>query len=434
MTNQTEKKNQSGSVLIMVAVFMFLLLGFIAAGVEAGRWYLVRAELAKSVDAGALVACSNLSNPNVSPTALAVEYANANFPAGAVGTPGAGTGSATFSANLLAANRVQVNGGASATSIFAQLLGFGLVPVKSLSIAQKRQVEIMLVLDRSGSMDYQNGVRNGVPIAALREAATGFVSFFKTTQAEDKMGMISFATYATVARPLGINFVGAMNLAIAGLTPTTATNSEDAIDQADGPSGLTDQTGVAPESKIAQFVIFFSDGHANSFRYNFIYAGQSYDAVVTSTGGCDASTRNDAIADRLVNPSTGANVGSFNPAVITGDGLAAGSACGIGTTTRWSIFNTYPVAGYAPTACGIPEAGVLNPYVCDMSAVLARLHASELKAKDVTVYSIGYGDIDEAFMKSIASSAALYYKAPKPEDLSGIFQHIALEIKLRLVQ
>ena len=427
MTNQTEKKNQSGSVLIMVAVFMFLLLGVIAAGVEAGRWYLVRAELAKSVDAGALVACSNLSNPNVSPMALAVEYANANFPAGAVGTPGAGTGSATFSANLLAANRVQVNGGASATSIFAQLLGFGLVPVKSLSIAQKRQVEIMLVLDRSGSM-------SGTPLSDLKEAATGFVSFFKTTQAEDKMGMISFATYATVARPLGINFVGAMNTAIGGLTATTATNSEDAIDLADGPGGLTDQAGVAPESKIAQFVIFFSDGRPNSFRYNFINAGQSYDAVVTSRGGCDASTRNDAIADRLVNPTNGATVGSFNPAVITGDGLAAGSACGIGTTTRWSIFNTYPVAGYAPTACGIPEAGVLNPYVCDMSAVLARLHASELKAKDVTVYSIGYGDIDAAFMKSIASSAALYYNAPKSSDLSGIFQHIALEIKLRLVQ
>lgn len=426
MTNQTEKKNQSGSVLIMVAVFMFLLLGFIAAGVEAGRWYLVRAELAKSVDAGALVACSNLSNPNVSPMALAVEYANANFPAGAVGTPGAGTGSATFSANLLAANRVQVNGGASASSIFAQLLGFGLIPVKSLSIAQKRQVEIMLVLDRSGSM-------SGTPLSDLKEAASGFVSFFKTTQTEDKMGMISFASYASVVRPLGINYVGAMNTAIGALNANGYTNSEDAIDQADGPSGLTNQAGVAPESKIAQFVIFFSDGRPNSFRYNFINANTNYDAIISSSGGCDASTRNDAIADRLVSPTSGATVGNFNPA-STGDGLAAGSACGNSTSTRWTIFNTYPVAGYAPTACAIPEAGVLNPYVCDMSAVLARLHASELKAKDVTVYSVGYGDIDTAFMKSIASSAALYYNAPKSSDLSGIFQHIALEIKLRLVQ
>ena len=427
MKTSSEKKHESGSVLIMVAVFMFLLLGFIAAGVDAGRWYLVRAELAKSVDAGALVACSNLSNPNVNPPTLAVEYANANFPAGAVGTPSAGGGSAVFTATLLAANKVQVNGAAEATTMFAQALNFGRVGVKSLSVAQKRQVEIMMVLDRSGSM-------SGQPMVDLKKAATGFVTYFKSTQAEDKMGLITFDTYASVSRALGINFVTPLNTAIAGINTQGYTNAEEGIDKADGLGGFTNQAGVAPEARIAQFMIFFSDGRPNSFRYNFLNKGNTVDAIVTQQSNCDPGNVGTNVGDKLTDPTNGAQI-NINPGQATGDGLAVGSACGNTTSTRWFIMDSYPVPGYTPTACAIPEASTLCPYVCDMASTLAIAHAAELKNANVTIYSIGYSaGVHTQFMQDIASNANMYYFAPNSTALAGIFQHIALEIKLRLVQ
>ena len=219
------QKEDAGTILIAAALFLFILLGFCALGMEAGRWYMVRAELSKSVDAGALVAAKNISNPFVSPGTLAREFAAANFPSGYLGTPGSGAGTVTFNATVdLATGKVDVVGNVSANAILAKLFGVNLVPTFSRGVAQKKDVEIMLVLDRSGSM-------SGTPIANLKTAATTFVNLFLDTQATDKMGLISFATSVTVVRALGTNYVAPMTSAISSMTAVGATNTEDAIDQ-----------------------------------------------------------------------------------------------------------------------------------------------------------------------------------------------------------
>jgi Flp pilus assembly protein TadG len=132
------KKSESGSVLIMIAVLMFMLLGFSALGMEGGRWFLVRAELSKSVDAGALAAARNIANPWVTPQTIAAAYANANFPAGFLGTPGSGSGSASFTTTVdNATNKVTVTGNVSAMAILAQIWGFNAIPVASQGTAQR---------------------------------------------------------------------------------------------------------------------------------------------------------------------------------------------------------------------------------------------------------------------------------------------------------
>ena len=45
--------NQRGAFVVIFAVALLVILGFVALGIEGGRWYLVRAELAKGVDAAA---------------------------------------------------------------------------------------------------------------------------------------------------------------------------------------------------------------------------------------------------------------------------------------------------------------------------------------------------------------------------------------------
>ena len=144
----------------------------------------MRAELAKGVDSAALVAAKNISNPFVTPTTLAEEFGRENFEAGYVGTPQSGAGSFRFNATMVESDKVSVTGNVNATATLARLFGINTIPVAATAVAQKKEVEIMMILDRSGSMA-------GAKMTALKNAAKGFLDFFADTQDKDKVGISS---------------------------------------------------------------------------------------------------------------------------------------------------------------------------------------------------------------------------------------------------
>lgn len=418
-------KSESGTVIIALALFLVLMLCFVAFGTEAGRWYLLRAEISKAVDAGALIGAKNISNPYVDPRVLAQDFCAENFPTGAFGTPGSGTGTAAFDVDMQPDNRVFVTGRATSPSIMAQLLGITEVPVSSGGAAQMRPVEIVLILDRSGSM-------TGQPMADLKVAAKSFLDYFTDSQNADKMGLVSFATAVRVDRALGNNFVAPMKTAIDAMNAAGWTNAEDAIRQADGPSGFTDQTGVPMPDRTKQFLIFFSDGRPNVIRGLFRRGGVTFDALVSvNTGNCDPGD-NGGVYANLYSPVTGNRFLPDVPSMRTGDGLAP-SACGPGGSTRWFALDNDPVPGYLPTACNIP-VGPLHNHLCNIAMDFAVDHAQAMKNEGVTVLTIGLGPrVNDPFMEAIASSPEQYYEAPTSGDLQAIFQKIAQDIKLRLV-
>lgn len=420
MNRHPHPSDQRGAVLVTVALFLLLLLGFTALGVEAGRWYLIRAELSKSVDAGALVGARNLSNPNVDPRELAHEFTVANFPTGYLATPGSGTGTVAFDVQMTDGGRVSVNGSTDGASIFGQLAGLDQVPVSSSGVAQKQEVEIMLVLDRSGSM------ATGGAINDLKVAAKSFVDFFAETEAEDRMGLISFSTYVRLDRAVGNGFVAPLKTAIDAMNAADYTNTEDALDRVDGPGGLTDQSAVPPERRRQQFVIFFSDGRPTALRSNFLYRGTWRDAVVTGSDNADPTP---TVNGDLKNPTNGASLG-IDPR-RTGDGMI--SSCSGGRSVRWELFDYLPVPGYPSTYCLIP-ADNLGRHFTSLTTGLALNHAQGLKDDRVVVYAIGLGDIDRTFLESIASSPSTALYTPDSSELRALFQKVALEIKLRLVQ
>lgn len=427
MRTKRYQRKECGAVLLTVALFLTLLLGFTALGIEAGRWYLIRAELSKSVDAGALAGARNISNPHVDPTTLAEEFTAENFPIGFLGTPGSGTGSASFDAQMLDNGKIQVNGRASAMAILAQILGFDQIPVSSAGVAQKRPVEIMLVLDRSGSMQ-------GRPFADLKVASKSFLDYFADTQNEDKVGLVSFAASVKVERALGTNFVTPMKSAITAMSAAGYTNAEDAIDQADGPMGFTNQNNVPSANRVQQFLIFFSDGRPNTFRWTFTHKGTTYDGVASQDGNCDPGDVN-SMRQYLAMPDREANLPERIRLRPTGDGVFPASRCGMNVVTlKWNIFETRPVPGYSPTACSMPDR-VLGDYVCNLASTLAVEHARELKDEGVIVYTIGLGaEIHTQFLEDLATSPQQVYIAPTSADLQAVFQKVAQDIKLRLVQ
>ncbi len=438
---RTTVANKRGAVLIIFALLLVVLIGFAALAMEAGRWYMVRAELSKSVDAAALAGAKNISNPYVDPLVLAQQFGQANFPTGYAGTPATGTaGAVTFNVVQLSDHQIQVRGSVTALAYLTQLFGVNQVATSAIGVAKKNEVEIMLVLDRSGSM----GPGYGNAIVDLKAAAKSFIGFFTDTQDKDKVGLISFATGVTVDFPLGNNYVTPMTNAINNMNATGATNAEDALAQAAGPRGLTDQSGVPADKRVQQFVIFFTDGNPTAFRGTFKNQGtDNIDAVVCGTGQtCDT------VYTQLGKPDSETWL-NIDP-TYTGDGkkpppgngtskcpARAPGAFTTTPTTKWYVFSQYPVSGYSdPEYCYIPYGNgqTLPLYICSTARQMALEHAQNLKNNNVKIYIIGLGQIDKNFLAQIASGPTFEYYAPSSSDLQAIFNSIAKDIKLRLVQ
>lgn len=439
---KTTVANQRGAVLILFAFALFALLGFTALAIEAGYWYMIRAELSKSIDAAALAGAKNISNPWVDSLALAQQFAQANFPTGYAGTPAIGSaGAVSFSSFPLDDHRIEVTGSVSALANLAQLFGVSQVTTSANAVAKMNKVEIMLVLDRSGSMAYSG------KMTSLKSAASTFVNYFQSTQSTDKMGLISFAVSVQVNSPLGTNYVNNMLAAIAAMNPYGATNTEDAINQSDGPQGFTDQTGLTGDQRVQQVLILLTDGMPTAFRGTFTNSGLAYDGVayITAYTKNAMNCRPDSGDSMFVNlnyPNMEISEGSALPIPPepTGDGLPVGSsACDAyirRATTKWSVFGTYPVPGYAPYACNIPDPSV-TAQTCAIARSMVLDQAQVLKNKGILIYTIGLGtgnEIDSNLLLQISSGANFLYITPNPSDLQSIFNAIAKDIKLRLVQ
>lgn len=455
--------NQRGAFAVIFAVALLALLGFVALGIDAGRWYLVRAELAKGVDAAALNGAKNISNPFVTAKTLAEEFGSANFEPGFVGTPSSGAGTVQFNATMVDNDKISVIGNVDATSTIAKVFGFDRVPVTASSVAQKKEVEIMIILDRSGSMD-------GTKIADLKTAAKSFLANFQSTQDKDKVGLISFASTVKYEWDLQTNFYTTTNInKINNLSASGGTNMESALDAADGwtdrtstvsgsvitsatgasHTGFTDQTGVPGSNRVQQFVVFFSDGQPTCFGGNFRFRGSDFTATACATDNC-RPWQTSALWTNLNKPNPGCegttscyldNSSGYTLPLPTGTGQTAQCCRGFtcySDTIRWYLFDTRPVSSYAAQYCGIPSSQFngYNGYMCSTARDLATQHAQELKSKGIKIYVIGLGssnEIDAAYLQNLSSGSGFTYIAPTSADLLVLFNKVAKDIKLRLV-
>ena len=465
---QTTQKNQKGTILILFALLLIVLLGFGALAIDVGNWYAVQAELSKSVDAAALAGARNISsedNGKVDMQTLIQDVGRENFPAGLLGTPTTGEGIATFTATQNV-NRISISGSVKSPTFLARLFGVGnQVLTNSFGEASMNKVQIMLVLDRSGSMGFELPTK----MSRLKTAAIKFIGFFKDTQSTDKMGLVSYAT--TPSNPidfaLNINYVDAMTTAIgdswSGMHAGGYTNTEDAIAQ--GGAQLPDQSAYAAADRVNQFLIFFSDGMPTALRSKFKYNNTDNDGVVVENWGTECATTTwGTCCSNLYDPISGNTIPGVNPDT-TGDGLKTSgtplTACKFGPilylNTKWLLFESFacsgsdtykctnPVWNYANDTehCSIPPLNLHN-YFCNAAKQMAIDHAQELKKRSVTIYVIGLGsgnNIDPIFLKNISSSTAdtcagqdYCFIAPTSNELEAIFNLIAKEIKLRLVR
>jgi Mg-chelatase subunit ChlD len=192
----TPKPREDGFALVYMAVFLTFLLIATGLAVDGGRAYVVKAQLTKAVDGAALSAARNLNSG--SPRAEAEKIFRANFPDGYMGV--SSVTNPTTEANFFdmdtivetGVNVVTIRATAVLPTTFMRLANFNEVTVTSTGEAQRRMVDLSLVLDVSGSI--------GSRWPAVRDAAREFINAFD--QNADRMALITYGNGARVIVPM----------------------------------------------------------------------------------------------------------------------------------------------------------------------------------------------------------------------------------------
>src|SRR5437867_1783487 len=186
---RADHAREKGMALVYVGIFLVPLLLCTGLAVDRGRGYLVRATLAKAVDAAALAAARNMAADSSQAKLVGNNIFNANFPAGYLGvspdqpqidTDGRGSDGSYI---------IKVSSKATMPTTFMRIAKFDSLTVAASAQATRRLVDMSFIMDRSGSL--------GDGFGQVKRAASAFVGYFK--EDSDRIALITFSDNTVVA-------------------------------------------------------------------------------------------------------------------------------------------------------------------------------------------------------------------------------------------
>jgi Flp pilus assembly protein TadG len=263
-------KNNRGQTVVMSVFAIFALLAVLGLAIDLGRFVVVKAQLSKAVDGGALAGASILPRGQERARAAAKEYAQMNFSDEFMNTTDHQF-RVHFNSNPTMAT-VGVRGAAQMPTMFLQLVGIRSVTVLAQAEAERRPLSVALVLDNSYSLDEDYSGADG--IGFLREAAENFIWFFDDDM--DKMALVLFSTGTVVPYPLQHDFTSSMTSTIRSMSPFWKTNLSDGFN-----AGYRELAND-PDLASIQAMVYFTDGRPTALRDVFSVGGTDVDAVITA--------------------------------------------------------------------------------------------------------------------------------------------------------
>ncbi len=493
-------RRERGVILIILTLSFSLLVPLIGLAFDCGMLYLTRTRLSAAVDAAVLAAGRSLSrgqdiaSQEANAIQVATDYFNANFPANLYGTT-----NITFNTTVTEeANRrrlVAMNASVDAPLYFLRVLRRDYANVRVSAVAARRDVNLILLLDRSGSIAQANAED------AVRGSAKAFVDKF--AEDRDRLGMISFSGNYYIDFPYGMDFktrtptnlsqaidalyfygnTGSAQVLWQGYRQLVAINEEGALNVVvfftDGrPTAIT---GDFPKKTVANdqrygdgsstypntgslYTYPVSSCSSSTAKFGFVSAPGTY-ATTGITWGVmlgQAASRPDADNDELVVApnSSGCSYASgsglsylqrmrrdiaYIPDTVTYDGTVISTSGYMPLSAPGDKFPT----GHSYAGRIRPDSPRAVRYVGNNVADnIAAIMRNNTRLKP-TVFSIGLGGtstegIDHVFLRRLANDPSspiydsskpvgLYVYAPTPAQLSEAFARIASEI-LRLSQ
>lgn len=186
--------NTSGAIAIMFGLTAPVIVGAAGFAVDFAAAYLVKQRLASAIDAAALAGAA--SSDNAAEIEQKVkEFFDVNYPPDKVGF--------TFEPKVnVTSSEVQVTGTATYKTKFLNILSIfnsnaDKIDIEAYTVVSRevRAVEVVLVLDNTGSMSTNNN------ISKLKKASKNFVDIMFDATSNDNLVKIGLVPYANSVRP-----------------------------------------------------------------------------------------------------------------------------------------------------------------------------------------------------------------------------------------
>lgn len=463
------RERQRGSAMVLfITLLAFVLIPVAGLAIDASIMYVVKSKLVTAVDSASLAAgrslsASSCSSSDTSTQQIAAAYMEANFPANTMGASIASV-TATPSCNPTTKVRtVKVQGSATVPLLFARIFGSTSTTVSASGTSSRRDVNVVLVLDRSSSM-----IANNV-CSVMKTSAQNFVNMF--TDGRDTLGLVTFMISANVDYPPSQTFkTGSPSLTsvIGKLVCNGNTGSAAALQTAYKQIQAINKPGAL------NVIMFFTDGLPNGVTAQF---------PIKSTSSCQFppnSTLKGAIEQVAGDKDPGSTSGVNDPAgnlnIASGaQALISGPGCAFSTNTsnmrqdipyipHYDIWSN-PTWGYkvftsaqlttGPNSSdpgGNQYARVDVPTAITYSSINAADAQARTIRKDTNyrtvIYVIGLGGttsepLDQTFLQRVANipngpnpsdtndpnqAQGYYVYAPNSGQLGSAFQTIASQI------
>lgn len=389
-----DRRTQRGQTVVIFTMLCTLLLIPIAGlGVDGAIMYLMKSKLSAAVDAAALAtarglnAGQGLSAQEAAATTTGTNYFNANLPAGTMGETLSNL-SITFPTPKIANTTVvNVQATISVPMTFMRLLRFPTANLTASGTATRRISNIILVLDRSYSLQLGGQCSNVI------QSAQQFVNLF--AEGLDTMGLVDFQASAKEDFYANSTFKSSINSYIQSMQCSGYTNT------AQGLAVAYKRLQTINQPLANNVIVLFTDGNADTIsgvfpvrssstsdsRYNWqnIYQSQSSQGLVTvSKSPCSPST----LTGVLINAPGG--VTSANDVA----GVFQDTAQSITWTSPYQSTGPqypYPAAEITASNCTFTQTTKTSPkgsYDYPTNTLAARNDIAYLPTTDDSYYSI----------------------------------------------
>lgn len=461
------RAGQRGSVLVYgTLVIALVLFPFIGLAIDVGLMYLVQSRMSAAADAATIAGAEALSrgSDDTSQRANAVATANtyfyANFPTGYLLSTNLQVNSvaATDATHL---RSITTTASASMPTIFLGMLNPNPQTINVTSESTRRDINIMVVMDRSGSLATSY---NGQPAACspLKAAAVNFVNQFAETR--DNVGLITFATSSNIDYAPATTFKTTVEGYLNAVTCTGATSSAQALWQG------YDQLVKLNQAGALNAILFFTDGRPTAVTEDFPLKGNCSTKGSQPRRGVLTLGYNNNVPSSAMGLYTWAAPG---PPPLASDltVISDKSSCSFSsnqsnvssdvsnapTTDIWgnSLTTTgYKSVTYSGSGLSVSIAQNVENFSTnaadDAALRIRRGDPDPLQANTslsgVVIYCIGYGgDVDGTLLQRIANDPSLspnpvasgangrYYNAPTTSALNQAFMQVASQM-LRIAQ
>jgi Flp pilus assembly protein TadG len=386
--------DQSGVVLAILALAVIVLLASAGLAVDLGRGYVEKLMLGRAVDAGALAAARTLRGGEDAARTEAEAVARANRVADGVGNTET---SVAFGTNERGENMVTFSASRTIPTTFMGVLGLEHMSISSSAVAAVPPVDIVLVLDTSGSLAAA-GAWN-----SLQQAVQDFVNQFDDDL--DQMGLVSFQLTAHQRFMLAHDFTVPIIDDVQTMSSAGDTNIAEGLRMAH-----LQLQGASARPNAAKVVVFFTDGRATALR------------------GMMGTPAEDRVLAAWVNVNSMRGYFDDPPSIA-------------------------PFSQASPDGCAnAPSCFDLDVDELRLAAAQAGLgQANAIRGDDILIYVIGLGNLgfppgdlrlpDLDYLRVIANEDGVtnpdqpegkMYFSPSAADLRDVFNEVARDLIVRL--